>query len=277
MAADPPVAGPAQEKDKAEVLAGHSMHGETFNEGPRQAAYLMEGMGNIQFDVSTSHGEAKKFFRQGVAQLHGFWYYEAERSFRQAAALDPNCAMCYWGMALANVNNRKRAESFIEEAVKRRDGASDREKMYIDAAKKRFSEKADGKKPSKKEIAEAYSRDLEDIVLKYPEDIEAKALLALQLWENERNDSPIVAMSPSIRFCRRYSTRILCIRLTTIASTCGTNASHRRPSRARPCADRACPALLTCGTCPAIPIPTCIAIKMPCGNKKPQPASITHT
>ncbi len=193
MAADPPVAGPAQEKDKAEVLAGHSMHGETFNEGPRQAAYLMEGMGNIQFDVSTSHGEAKKFFRQGVAQLHGFWYYEAERSFRQAAALDPNCAMCYWGMALANVNNRKRAESFIEEAVKRRDGASDREKMYIDAAKKRFSEKADGKKPSKKEIAEAYSRDLEDIVLKYPEDIEAKALLALQLWENERNDSPIVS------------------------------------------------------------------------------------
>lgn len=181
------------EKAKDEPLAGHSMHGETFNEGPRQAAYLMEGMSNIEFDVSTSHGEAKKFFRQGVAQLHGFWYYEAERSFRQTAALDPNCAMSYWGMALANVNNRKRAEGFIEQAVKRRDSASEREKMYIDSAQKRFREKADGKKPSKKETAEAYTRDLEAIVLKYPEDVEAKALLGLQLWENERNDLPIVS------------------------------------------------------------------------------------
>ena len=186
---------PAAEKakEKVELQAGHSMHGETFNEGPRQAAYLMEGMSNIQFDVSTSHGEAKKFFRQGVAQLHGFWYYEAERSFRQAAALDPNCAMCYWGMALANVNNRKRAEGFIEQAVKRRDGASDREKLYIDSAQKRFREKVDGKKPAKKEVAESYTRDLEEIVLKYPDDIEAKALLALQLWENERNDLPVVS------------------------------------------------------------------------------------
>jgi peroxiredoxin len=180
-------------KKSAEPLAGHSMHGETFNEGPRQAAYLMEGMSNIEFEVSSSHAEAKKFFRQGVAQLHGFWYFEAERSFRQAAAMDANCAMFYWGMALANVNNRKRAEGFIEQAVKRRDNASDREKMYIDAASKRFREKTDGKKPSKKEVAEAYSQDLEAIVLKYPDDLEAKAFLALQLWENERNDLPIVS------------------------------------------------------------------------------------
>lgn len=187
---------PASDKpvdDKSKLEAGHSMHGETFNEGPRQAAYLMDGMSNIEFDVSTSNGEAKKFFRQGVAQLHGFWYYEAERSFRQAASLDPNCAMCYWGMALANVNNRKRAEGFIEQANKRRDNATDREKMYIDAAQKRFREKIDGKKPVKKEVAETYTHDLEAIVLKYPEDIEAKAFLGLQLWENERNDSPIVS------------------------------------------------------------------------------------
>ena len=106
-------------QEAAEVEAGHSMHGEAFNEGPRQAAYLMEGMGNIQFDISTSQPLAKKFFNQGVAQLHGFWYYEAERSFRQAAMLDPDCAMCYWGMALANVNNRKRADGFIAKAVER--------------------------------------------------------------------------------------------------------------------------------------------------------------
>ncbi len=29
------------------------MHGESFNEGPRQAAYLMPGMGNVHFPISS--------------------------------------------------------------------------------------------------------------------------------------------------------------------------------------------------------------------------------
>ena len=180
-------------KEPAELAAGHSMHGEAFNEGPRQAAYLMEGMGTIQFDISTSQPLAKKFFNQGVAQLHGFWYYEAERSFRQAAMLDPDCAMCYWGMALANVNNRKRAAAFIGEAVERKANASDREQMYIEAARRRFQDGPGGKKYSKKEIAQNYTRDLEELVLKYPDDIEARALFALQLWENERSEMPLAS------------------------------------------------------------------------------------
>lgn len=117
----------------APPLPGHSYHGEAFDEGPRQAAYLMEGMGNVSFKVTTKDPEAQKFFNQGIAQLHGFWYFEAERSFRQAAALDPKCAMAYWGMAMANVNNTKRAEKFIAEAVERRAQASPREQQWIDA------------------------------------------------------------------------------------------------------------------------------------------------
>ena len=175
------------------VEAGHSSHGEAFNDGPRQAAYLMEGMGNIQFDVSTSHALAKKFINQGVAQLHGFWYYEAERSFRQAAKLDSECAMSYWGMALANVNNRKRAEAFAAKAVEKKANATDREQMYIESVRRRFQEKVDGKKLSKKEVAQNYTRDLEDLVLKYPDDNDARALFALQLWENERNDLPLTS------------------------------------------------------------------------------------
>ncbi len=96
--------------------------------------------------------------------------------------------MNYWGMALANVNNRKRAEGFIEQAVKRRDSATSAKRCTSTRPRNALARKADGKKPSKKETAENYTRDLEAIVLKYPEDVEAKALLALQLWENERND-----------------------------------------------------------------------------------------
>ena len=168
------------EADPQAVLAGHSFHGEAFNEGPRQKAYLMEGTGKVHFPATTDSAEAQQFIDQGVGQLHGFWYFEAERSFRQAAMLDPDCAIAYWGMARANTNNETRAKGFIEEAVDRLSGASQREAMYIDALATYL--KTDSAK--KKERAEKYADDLEQIVLEFPDDIEAKAFLALQHWNN---------------------------------------------------------------------------------------------
>ncbi len=103
---------------------GHSYHGEVFNEGPRQAAVLIPGTGNVHFEVTTEAEEAQTFFDQGIGQLHGFWDFEAERTFRQVGSIDPECAMAYWGMAMANFGNDKRARGFIEKATELRDGAS---------------------------------------------------------------------------------------------------------------------------------------------------------
>ncbi len=176
------------------VLAGHSTHGDAFNDGPRQAAYLMPGMSNIQFAASTENELTKKFINQGVAQLHGFWYYEAERSFRQAAVHDPDCAIAYWGMAQANTGNRERARDFIAEAVERIEGTTEREKMFIRGYEQFLKEEDDkGKKIERKDRAQKYTRALEEIVEEYPEDIDAKALLALQLWQNSRAGLPIVS------------------------------------------------------------------------------------
>ena len=175
-----------------DVAAGHSAHGEVFNEGPRQAAYLMDGLGNVDFPTSTHNDLAQQFILQGVAQLHGFWYYEAERSFRQAAVYDPDCAMCYWGMAMANVENLSRAGDFIAQAVLRQDSASRREQLYITAFEK-YCRDSDNKKIDKKQRAQTYTRDLETLVEEFPEDIEARAFLALQLWQNDRADLPIVS------------------------------------------------------------------------------------
>ena len=121
----------APEKAPEKVPEGHSNHGEAFNEGPRQSAYLMQGTGNVVFPVATQNEKAQAFINQGVGQLHGFWYFEAERSFRQAAALDPKLAISYWGMAMANPNNEKRARDFIAEAVKLKDGASERGRISM--------------------------------------------------------------------------------------------------------------------------------------------------
>lgn len=161
-------------------LPGHSQHGEVFNEGPRQKAYLMEGMPKIEFPVTTKNPEAKPFVLQGIGQLHGFWYYEAERSFRQAAALDHDCAIAYWGMALANMDNATRGKKFMAECVKRKANAGEHEVMYIDALDNYL--KADNNK--KKERNEAYTKALEKILYKYPNDLEARSLLGLQLWKN---------------------------------------------------------------------------------------------
>jgi tetratricopeptide (TPR) repeat protein len=185
IAADPA----PEEENSAEVLAGHSYHGEAFNDGPRQKAYLMEGTGRIDFPVTTKSEEAQRFINQGVGQLHGFWYFEAERSFRQAAALDPDCAMAYWGMAMANTNNAKRAKEFLAEAVERKAGVTAREAKYIDALD--AWHKADDKK--KKERAEAYVKALERLIYDHPEDIEAKAFLGLQLWQNRGSGIPITS------------------------------------------------------------------------------------
>lgn len=111
---------------------GHSIHGEVFNEGPRQAAYLMGDTGTVSFPITSANPEAQAFFNQGIGQLHGFWYFEAERSFRQVAMLDPNCAMAYWGMAFANIENRTRGAKFIVKATEKKASASRREQLFID-------------------------------------------------------------------------------------------------------------------------------------------------
>ena len=168
-------------------LFGHSAHGEVFDEGPRQAAVLLPGTGSVHFEITTENAEAQKFFDQGLGQLHGFWYYEAERSFRQVAKLAPDCAMAYCGMAMANLNNEKRSADFIKEADKRKDKAGALEQAWIGAYTAHFS---DGKKTDEVK-RKALVKALEKIVFDYPDDIEAKAFLVFHLWDNSQHGIPI--------------------------------------------------------------------------------------
>ena len=165
------------------IPAGHSAHGEAFNEGPRQAAYFMGDTGGVHFPITTSSREVQEFFDQGVGQLHGFWYFEAERSFRHIAALEPDCAMAYWGMAMANINNRRRAKEFVQEAVRRKESVSPREQLWIESLEHFYlGDEKDDKKRSRRRI-----RDLEEIIHQYPDDIEAKAFLAVAIYQSKRH------------------------------------------------------------------------------------------
>ena len=172
-----------------QVLAepGHSEHGEAFNEGPRRFATLMEGTGNVDFPLTTKIPEAKKFFDQGVGQLHGFWYYEAERSFRQAAYLDSSCAMAYWGMAMANKNNEERAKGFVEKAMSLKDEASPMEQRFIEL----LNQFHHGGEEDERRRYAALGRGFEQIAKDFPEEIEPKAFYVIQLWHNRSKRVPL--------------------------------------------------------------------------------------
>src|SRR6266508_2299352 len=116
---------------------GHSQHGDAFDTGPREKPWPMTGIGEAHFPITTRNPEVQRWFDQGNALLHSFWDYEAERAFRWCLKLEADNAMAYWGLARAStlrgLGGEGRAAEMIREAVKRKDRASPREQLYIDA------------------------------------------------------------------------------------------------------------------------------------------------
>lgn len=156
---------------------GHSSHGDAFDSGLRQKPWHMDGIGTTHFPITTKVTEVQAWFDQGNTLLHSFWEEEAERSFRWCLKLDPDCAMAYWGLARAA--NGKRAKDFLKEAVRRKDSVTPRERMYIEAWDAALRGE---QKDTEKELATR----LQQIALKYPEDVEAKVLYALNSMGGEK-------------------------------------------------------------------------------------------
>ncbi len=69
-AADPTTAISREEDYKL----GHSHIGPAWDEGPRQKPWVIDGIGRAEFPITTSNAEVQKWFNQGNALLHSFWY-----------------------------------------------------------------------------------------------------------------------------------------------------------------------------------------------------------
>lgn len=169
---------PAAADDKP----GHSSHGSAFDTGLRQKPWKMEGIGHAHFPITTKVPEVQEWFDQGHTLLHSFWFEEAERSFRWCLKLDPDCTMAYWGLAATSLNwfsdptlsdpYAKRGLDFLKEAVRRKASVTERERAYIEAWDKAFT----GEDQDRSMVL---ARELQKILLAYPDDVEAKALYAL--------------------------------------------------------------------------------------------------
>jgi tetratricopeptide (TPR) repeat protein len=157
-------------------------------------ATLLEGLGNYSMPVTTRNPEAQRWFNQGLMLAYGFNHDAAERSFRKATELDPECAMCWWGAALVlgpHVNsgmepaNNARAWDRIQRAQSLGAKASERERNYITALAARY-----GKSPpaDRRPLDEAYAKAMATLVKQHPDDLDAatlysESLMNLQPWD----------------------------------------------------------------------------------------------
>ncbi|HLY15596.1 MAG TPA: redoxin domain-containing protein [Bryobacteraceae bacterium] len=171
---------------------GHSAHGSAFDVGPRQKPWPMDGIGVAPFPITARNPEVQRWFDQGNALLHSFWYYEAERAFRWCLKLEPDNAMAYWGLARSTEGDR--SADFLREAVKRKDKVTERERLYIEAleASQPDPVRDAAAKPDYQELRRREMKKLETLCIKYPDDMEARALLALVNMGDSRYGAELI-------------------------------------------------------------------------------------
>jgi tetratricopeptide (TPR) repeat protein len=157
-------------------------------EGGPAKAPLYDNLGSYHVPI-TATAEAQRYFDQGFTLSYAFNHAEAIRSFRQAASLDPQCAMCYWGVAFAlgpNINApitedaAKEAWAALEQARQVMDHITQRERAYIDALGKRYTENP---KAERAPLDAAYADAMREVVRRFPDDLDAATLFAQSLMD----------------------------------------------------------------------------------------------
>ena len=166
----------------------------------RAGAPLFKGMGTFHMPITTRDTDAQRYFDQGMVLAFGFNHAESIRSFRAAQTLDSDCAMCFWGEALAtgpniNVTNngkavmtpeeRASARAAIDHALTLVDGVTPKERSWILALDKRY----DGQRDTPRDpLDRAWADALADMAGAYPDDmtvasVYAEALMNTMPWD----------------------------------------------------------------------------------------------
>ncbi len=147
----------------------------------------LEGLGDYHFEVTTDSPESQAYFDQGLRLTYGFNHSEALRAFKEAARLDPENAMAYWGWALVlgpNLNLPmmpyvvEQAYEAAQKAVELSGGVSEKERAFIAALATRYT---DDPEADRTEFDEAYAEAMGVLAERYPDDLDAATLYAASL------------------------------------------------------------------------------------------------
>ena len=165
-------------------------HGQEHQDAPP----LYDDLGSYHYDIETEAPQAQAYFDQGLRLYYAFNHREAVRSFRTAQSLDPRCAMCWWGEALAwgpNINlpmdraSALEAYDAVRKAMELRPHASERERRMIEALAERY---VASPPDDRVHLDRAYAEAMGALAERYPDDPEirvlhAEALMDLRPWD----------------------------------------------------------------------------------------------
>jgi hypothetical protein len=144
-----------------------------------------ESLGTVHFETSCNP-DAQKLFDRGMLYQHSFWYRASQRVFEDALKADPECGIAYWGIALSLLWNphvpaptKNLAEGAAALAKAKTVGAkTQRERDYLDALGAMY---ADYEKVDHRTRMQAYTKAMEQLAQRYPNDDEAQIYYALAL------------------------------------------------------------------------------------------------
>jgi tetratricopeptide (TPR) repeat protein len=169
---------------QANVSGGHVHYRDQSGPSASPSGALaprLQNLGSHTFPVSTRNRRAQTFMNQGLNLAYAFNHAEARRAFREAARLDPDLAMAYWGQALVlgpNINalmepnEEPQAYELIKKSLSLKLRATVRERAYIDALAQRYSGKAADRLPRDAAYADAMRKVHE----RFPNDLDAAML-----------------------------------------------------------------------------------------------------
>lgn len=185
---------------------------------------LFAGTGAHTRAITGAKAETQRYFDQGVAFITSFNHDEGLRAMEYAVQLDPECAMAWWGVALAcspHINNTgvpadraKRAREALAQAEKFAAPCTSAEKALIRAMGVRFAEDPRAKR---KPLDEAYADAMLEVRQAHPNDADIAAWAAdarmmlrpWDLWHRDGNPQPgteevVAALDAAVRLNPRH-------------------------------------------------------------------------
>jgi len=141
--------------------------------------------GELKFSLSCDY-KTRETFDLAVALLHSFQYNESEKAFVKVIDADPNCPMAYWGVAMS-IYHAAWFPPTEKDLIKGSEvlkiaktlSMDDKQRDYINAIDAFYT---DWENIDHKTRAKMFEVKMEQIYLKYSEDMEAAIFYSLALF-----------------------------------------------------------------------------------------------
>ena len=181
-------------KRRAFFVSAARAYAQSMDETPSDVSMLRPGLSDISYEITTDKPEAQAWFNQGLEYTNNFNHGEAIKAFQQAQAIDPECAMCFWGEAFAhgpNINAPMMDDAVapawaaLRQALALRDNGSEKEQALINALGYRYES---APLVDRSKLDNAFADAMDDVSNQYPDDdfiasLAAEANMDSQPWD----------------------------------------------------------------------------------------------